>query len=121
MDIGVPLDESCRCRPVDELDGAVRFQQQVAGEIGNGRTVTAGVPLDRHEQLMLPGGETHFARLRFAPVQEPAEAGAELQQILEITLLQQVRLPTVKRVVRTAKRVSRTRCRAAPMLCRTAA
>src|SRR5262245_65896018 len=40
--------------------------------------------LDRHEQLVLGRGEADRARLRLAPVQQPAQAGAERQQVLEV-------------------------------------
>jgi len=44
-----PLDQAGELGPVDEFHRAVRPQEQVTGEIANGRRFAPRVPLDRHQ------------------------------------------------------------------------
>jgi hypothetical protein len=82
--VGGPADQTCRFRPVHELDGAVMTQEQVAGQLANGRRIAARMPPDRHEQLVLYVGQSGPNGLVLAPALEPAQAGAEGEQVLEI-------------------------------------
>jgi uncharacterized protein YeaO (DUF488 family) len=79
-----PRDNPRVGRPVHQLDHAVVAQQQVLGELGDRRILAPRVALDRDEKLVLGRGQADRARLRLAPVQEPAQARAERQQILEV-------------------------------------
>ena len=80
--IGLALDQPGGHRPVHELDSAVVTQQQIAGQIGDGRILAARVALDRDHELVLGGGKADRPGLAMTPVQETAEAGAERQQVL---------------------------------------
>jgi len=64
---------------VDELHGAVRPQEQVAGEITNGGRRVSRVSLDRHQQLVLNMGEARGLRLVFAPALEAPQGDTELE------------------------------------------
>ena len=65
-----PADEPAGFRAVHEAHGAMTLQQQVVGELSDGRRLGAWVSLDRHKQLVLGRGKTHRVRLLLAPPQE---------------------------------------------------
>jgi hypothetical protein len=62
----------------------VMTQQEVAGQITDGRRLGARVALDRDQELVLNVGQAGRPSLTFAPPLEPAQATAEGQQMLEI-------------------------------------
>ena len=78
------FDEAVRFGSVDETDGAVVAEQEVAGDVPDRRTGGAWVALDREQQLVLSGGEVLSVGLLFAPAQELSEAGPEYEQALVI-------------------------------------
>jgi hypothetical protein len=55
--VGCACDETLRFGAVDEADGAVVAQQQVAGDVPDRRVRGAWMPLDREQQLVLGGGQ----------------------------------------------------------------
>jgi hypothetical protein len=82
--IGRAFDETFCFGSVDETDGAVVAQQEVAGNVPDRRAGRAWVAFDREQQLVLSGGEVLSVGLLFAPVQELPQAGSERQQALVI-------------------------------------
>ena len=82
--IARPADEPGVFGPVDEFHRAVVAQQQVPGQLADGRR--RSVSLDRDEQLVLRGRQARVARPRLAPAQEFAQAGTEGQQVLIVVL-----------------------------------
>ena len=66
--IAPSLHEPGRLGVVDQLDRAVVAQQQVAGEVADGRALAAAAALDRQHQLMLGRCQAGVARLCLAPV-----------------------------------------------------
>lgn len=87
------LHQLGRLGAVNQLDGAVMTQQQIAGEIPDGRALRSWVALDRQQQLVLGRCQADLARLGLAPVQEPAQAGPECQQVLVVVLGQLTHIP----------------------------
>ena len=82
--VGGAFDETLRFGAVDETDGAVVTQQEVAGDVPDRWASRAWVAFDREQQLVLRGGEVLGVGLSFAPAQEVSEAGPELEQPLVI-------------------------------------
>jgi len=72
-------------RTVDELNGAVRLEQQVAGDVADCRRQPL-VPLDRDEQLVLHVRQAGGLRLVFAPALKTPQRHAECQELLEVLL-----------------------------------
>jgi len=72
--------------PVDELDRAVRPQQQVPGQITHGGRQVSPVSFDGYQQLMLNMGQALSLGLVFAPPLEAAQGNPELQEPLEVLL-----------------------------------
>jgi hypothetical protein len=75
--IALPLDQPGRLGAVDQLDGAMQPQQQVAGQVTGGRAVPAALALDRQQQLALGRSQSRLAGAGLGPVQEAAQPGAE--------------------------------------------
>jgi len=67
-------------RAIDQAGRAVVSQHQRLGNVADGRFVRAGVPADREEELVLRGGEAFTLGFLFAPVEEPPQLRAELEQ-----------------------------------------
>jgi hypothetical protein len=63
-------------------------QNEVVGYFADRRAPRVTVALDRQQQLVLGGGQSRCLRSLFAPTQETAQAGAQFQQLLEVSLLQ---------------------------------
>ena len=80
--VDLALDEPQALRSVDQLDSTVMADQQVLGDITDGRS--ARVAPDGEEQLMLWSGEADCLSLLFAPSQERAETVAEVEQAPEV-------------------------------------
>jgi hypothetical protein len=82
------LDQARRHRTVDQLDRAVVADQQVAGDVADGRARRVAVATDREQELVLrrgqPGGDGPVG----APAKEPSQPGAEVEQPLVVPLLQ---------------------------------
>ena len=89
--IGRPDHQAAGFGAVDELDGAVRLEQQVAGDVTDRRRYPSAVALNGDEQLVLDVRETGGLRLVFAPALETPQRDAERQQLLEIVLAWQGR------------------------------
>lgn len=75
-----PGDEAARLGPVDELDRAVRAEQQIVGDLAHGRPTPIIVTLDRQHQLVLGGAEADLTRLPLAPLLEATEIRTKGEQ-----------------------------------------
>ena len=84
--IGPAFHHAARCGTVHQFDHAVVTQKQAAGQARDSRPGTAVVTLDRAQQPVLAGRQADGPGLALAPAQEPPEAGAERQQVLEVAL-----------------------------------
>ncbi len=82
LGVALAFDEPRRFCPVDEADGAVVLEEEVAGDIADRRGSRTRVAHDRKQQLVLGWGEVLRAGLLFAPAQKASQARAELQQAL---------------------------------------
>lgn len=82
--IGPAAHEAGRLHPVHELHHAVMAEQQVAGELADGRRDLARMTLDRDQQLVLDMRQAYRAGLVFAPSLKAAQADAEGEEVLEI-------------------------------------
>lgn len=76
--------EAGRLRAVHQPDDAVTLQQEVLGQLADGRRPVAGMALDRDQQLMLDVREADRAGPVFAPALEPAKGDTKREQVLEI-------------------------------------
>jgi hypothetical protein len=79
--VGHSLDEACRRRPIDELDRAVRLQEQVLCDLADRRRAHAVVSAHREQELVLRTGDARRDRLRLAPREEPAQTRSEGEEI----------------------------------------
>jgi hypothetical protein len=75
--IAPSLHQPGRLGAVDQLDGAVMTEQQVAGQVADGRAAPSAVAFDCQQQLMLGRSQADVARLSLGPVLEAAQASAE--------------------------------------------
>ena len=55
-------------------------------DLADRRAVPVAMPADREQQLVLHRSEPDRGRLLLAPAQEPAEADAELEEQLVVTI-----------------------------------
>jgi CBS domain-containing protein len=84
LDVGAAPDEPGHRGAVDQLDRAVVAQQQVVGEVADGRRGVTGMPFDGDQQLMLDVGQADRLGLFLAPVLEPAQVHPEREEVLEV-------------------------------------
>ena len=70
-----PPDQLGGHGPVDQPDGTVVAQQQVVGDLTDGRTAAIRVPPDGQQQLLLRRGQPGALGLLLAPADEPAQSG----------------------------------------------
>jgi tellurite resistance protein TehA-like permease len=63
-------------------------EHEVVGYFTDRRTSAITVTLDRQQELVLGGGQSGLLRPLLAPPHEPAQAGPELQELLEVSLSQ---------------------------------
>lgn len=82
--VGDPAHEASGLRPVDELDRAVVPQQQIVGEVADGRRLATRVALDGDQKLVLYVRQAGRPGLVLAPPLEPAQAVTKRQQVLEV-------------------------------------
>ncbi len=109
--IGSTADQPGGFGSVDELDGAVVLEQEYLGDVSNGRPAPVLPAPNREQELVLRRGEPDRRGLFFAPVQEAAEAGAELEEPPVVNvgkiLLHHLYRDTIGVVVASASVVSR--------------
>jgi hypothetical protein len=91
--VGRPDHHASGLGPVDELDGAVRLEQQITRDITDRGGYPSPVALDGDEQLVLHVSQTGSLRLIFTPALETAKRDAKRKQLLEILMAWQGRLP----------------------------
>jgi hypothetical protein len=84
--IGSTADEPGSFGPVDELDRAVMPEQQALGNVSNGRPLPILVTAYRKQELVLCRREPDGRGLLFAPMEKAAEAGAELEEALVVSV-----------------------------------
>ena len=77
LPVGSATNQSRMFGPIDQFDRAVVAEQQVGGNVTDGRI--ADVPPDRQEQLVLGRGESGCARLILRPTLETAERVSEAE------------------------------------------
>ena len=96
MVVGVALaaDQPGGIGAVDELDGAVVAEEQVVGDLADGRSAGVIVAMDGEEQLMLVRGQPGRLGLLFAPAQEATEPVSQREQPC-VFLLGQSHLDTI--------------------------
>lgn len=82
--VGEAADEPGLHGAIDQLDGAVVAEQEVGRDVADARC--RSVASDRQEELVLGRREPDLMSLVLAPVKEPAQAVAELQESLEVTV-----------------------------------
>ena len=94
MVVGVAhaLDEASRVGPVHQSDRTVVAQEEVVGNLADGRSPGVGVAADGQQQLVLRRRQARLLGLLLAPAQEPAQPRPERQQILVIGIRQTHRL-----------------------------
>ena len=92
LGVAHPLDQLGRHGPVDQPDGTVMAQQQVVGDLADGRATAVGMPPDGQQQLVLRRGQPGPLRLLLAPADEAAQSGPQRQQILVVGISQDHRL-----------------------------
>jgi hypothetical protein len=73
-------DQSGLLGAVDEPHRAVGAQHEVPGDIADRWSVLIAVTADREQELVLGGRQAGGLGVLLAPAQEPAQAGAELEQ-----------------------------------------
>lgn len=76
------LDQAGGLRPVDKAHGAVVAQEEVAGQVADGRPARVLVAADGQEELVLGGRQPGGLGLLGAPMKEPPEARPEQEQPL---------------------------------------
>lgn len=76
--------ESPGFRAVHKLNGAVMAQEQISGEIADGRRRAVWMAFDRHKQLVLRMGQADRTSLVLTPVLETAQTDAKRQKVLEV-------------------------------------
>ena len=74
------VHEPCCFGPVHEADNTVVAQEQVIGDLTNGRGGLVAVAPYGQEQLVLGGGQAGRPGLAFAPALEMAEPSTQCQQ-----------------------------------------
>ena len=79
-------DETGGLGAVDELHRAVVTQEQMVGDVADGRAERVVVAADGEEQLVLRRREPGFACLALAPAEEAAQAVTEVEQPAEVVV-----------------------------------
>jgi hypothetical protein len=72
--------------PINQLGHAVVAQQQRVGDVTDRRTALLRAPSHREEELVLRRCQTLGSGLLLAPVQEPAQVGAEAEEVLVVVV-----------------------------------
>ena len=88
------LDEAEVLRPVDEADGAVMPDEQVAGDVGDRGAERVAVAPDGQQQLVLGRRHVELAGLLLAEPAETAQGDPELQDPAELVVGQHDTDPT---------------------------
>jgi hypothetical protein len=68
---------------IDQLDRAVRPEQQVLGQIADRGRVGAGMAFDGQQQLVLGRGQADLPGPGLRPAQEAAQPSTECEQVLD--------------------------------------
>lgn len=85
--IAVALDQAVADGTVDQPDRAVVAQHQIVGDFADGRSGGVRMTPYREQELVLGWRQTSCLGLMVTPADEAAQAGAQLQEMLEIGLL----------------------------------
>ncbi len=84
LQVLAPAHETGGLRAVYQAHRAVALQQQVLGDIPDGRRQRPMVTLDRHKQLVLHMGKADRGGLLLAPALKAAQLESEGQVVLEV-------------------------------------
>lgn len=82
-------DKSLTRRAVYQLDRAVVTEHEVVREVTDRRAGGIGVSANGQQQLMLSWRQSRGPCLSLAPTEKAAQPGPELEQMLEVTLVEQ--------------------------------
>lgn len=82
-----PEDEAGALGPVHKAHRAVMAQEEIPGNLPDGRPLRVGVAPDCQEELVLDRREAHALGLSFAPAQEPAQSRPQLEKCLIVGIL----------------------------------
>jgi hypothetical protein len=82
--VGGPVDETGRLRTRDQFAGTVMPKDEVFGHLADGRPVGTGVTPDREQKLVMRWRDADGFDLKLAPAQKPAQAGPQLEEMLEV-------------------------------------
>src|SRR5581483_8291515 len=82
--VASPPYQPCGLGSIHEPHGAVVAEQEVAGDVGDGRPVGIRVSPDGEEQLVLGRGEAGGDRLLLAPPEEPPQPGSQTEEALVV-------------------------------------
>lgn len=74
------VHQPSRFRPVDQAHDAVMLEQQVVGDLTDGRTRRAAVTSNGQHQLVLRRGQTGFLGGLGTPALESSQPGPQRQQ-----------------------------------------
>ncbi len=92
--VGAALDEPEPHTAVDQPDGAVGPDEQVLGDVTNGRPAPVGMPAPGQEQLVLGSGEPCAGGLALAPSKEATQTVAQLQEPFVLIVVECRHRPT---------------------------
>ena len=70
-----PRDQPCRVGAIHEPHRAVVAEEEVVGDLADGRAAAVGVPADGEQQLVLGRRQAGGLRLLVAPAKKPSQAG----------------------------------------------
>ena len=82
------IDEPEPLCPLGQLDRTVVAEQEVTGDVADGRAAGISVATDGQQQLMMAGGQPSGVGPLLAPMQEPAQPRPEGQEALVVLVPQ---------------------------------
>lgn len=90
--VRVAADQPVRLGAIDQSDGAVMAHDEVLGDLADGGAGGIGVTPDRQQELVPGRREASSQRLLLAPMHEPTQTAAELEETLKVRWTERHRL-----------------------------
>ena len=84
--VALPAEESGGLSPIDELGCGVVPEEERVRHLLDRRPLGIGTAAHRQEELVLCRREPLGLRLLLAPIEEPAQLGAEPQEVLVVAI-----------------------------------